>query len=103
MSRKRRSSWEGPGAAAWAFAGKGTNAAGRTIAQRVARISGSFRGRLSGLPLLSIHREVDGGVADWRVKMESVRTIELPTGAAVGVLGQGTWNMGEDRQRRSDE
>jgi diketogulonate reductase-like aldo/keto reductase len=33
----------------------------------------------------------------------SVRTTALPDGRKVPVLGQGTWNMGEDRRRRSDE
>ncbi len=30
-------------------------------------------------------------------------TTRLPAGIDVPVLGQGTWNMGEDRRRRSDE
>ncbi|TPK89877.1 aldo/keto reductase [Mesorhizobium sp. B2-4-12] len=33
----------------------------------------------------------------------SVRTTTLPSGEAVPVLGQGTWKMGEDSRRRSDE
>lgn len=33
----------------------------------------------------------------------TVRTLELPSGEAVPVLGQGTWKMGEDRRRRADE
>ncbi|RWE75970.1 aldo/keto reductase [Mesorhizobium sp.] len=33
----------------------------------------------------------------------TVRTLELPSGEAVPVLGQGTWKMGEDRRRRTDE
>ena len=33
----------------------------------------------------------------------TIRTTRLPSGAAVPVLGQGTWNMGEDRGRRADE
>ncbi|WP_027166062.1 aldo/keto reductase [Mesorhizobium sp. WSM3224] len=33
----------------------------------------------------------------------SVRTLKLPSGEAVPVLGQGTWKMGEDRRRRADE
>ena len=32
-----------------------------------------------------------------------VRTLKLPSGEAVAVLGQGTWKMGEDRRRRADE
>ncbi|TGQ06628.1 aldo/keto reductase [Mesorhizobium sp. M2E.F.Ca.ET.219.01.1.1] len=32
-----------------------------------------------------------------------VRTLKLPSGEAVAVLGQGTWKMGEDRRRRTDE
>ncbi|RVD49346.1 MAG: aldo/keto reductase [Mesorhizobium sp.] len=33
----------------------------------------------------------------------SVRTTTLPCGEAIPVLGQGTWKMGEDSRRRSDE
>ncbi|CDX41683.1 putative oxidoreductase [Mesorhizobium plurifarium] len=33
----------------------------------------------------------------------SIRTLKLPSGEAVPVLGQGTWKMGEDRRRRADE
>ena len=33
----------------------------------------------------------------------TLRTTALPSGEAVPVLGQGTWKMGEDRRRRSDE
>ncbi|RWD69509.1 aldo/keto reductase [Mesorhizobium sp.] len=33
----------------------------------------------------------------------TVRTLKLPSGEAVPVLGQGTWKMGEDRRRRTDE
>jgi diketogulonate reductase-like aldo/keto reductase len=33
----------------------------------------------------------------------AVPTIELPSGEAVPVLGQGTWMMGEDTRRRADE
>jgi len=33
----------------------------------------------------------------------SVRTLKLPSGETVPVLGQGTWKMGEDRRRRADE
>ena len=32
-----------------------------------------------------------------------IRTTTLPSGEAVQVLGQGTWKMGEDSRRRSDE
>ncbi len=32
-----------------------------------------------------------------------MRTTKLPSGPAVPVLGQGTWNMGEDANRRRDE
>jgi diketogulonate reductase-like aldo/keto reductase len=33
----------------------------------------------------------------------ALRTIKLPAGDAVPVLGQGTWYMGEDGRRRNDE
>src|SRR5262245_29333640 len=33
----------------------------------------------------------------------AVRTIALPAGETVAVLGQGTWGMGEDRAKRADE
>ncbi|TIP05041.1 MAG: aldo/keto reductase [Mesorhizobium sp.] len=33
----------------------------------------------------------------------TVRTLKLPSGEAVPVLGQGTWKMGEDRRCRTDE
>ncbi|MEI9420260.1 aldo/keto reductase [Mesorhizobium sp. Cs1299R1N1] len=33
----------------------------------------------------------------------SVRTTTLPCGEAIPVLGQGTWKMGEDSRRRSEE
>ncbi|MEI9402172.1 aldo/keto reductase [Mesorhizobium argentiipisi] len=33
----------------------------------------------------------------------TVRTLKLPSGEAVPMLGQGTWKMGEDRRRRADE
>ena len=33
----------------------------------------------------------------------TIRTTRLPSGEDVPVLGQGTWNMGEDRGRRADE
>jgi diketogulonate reductase-like aldo/keto reductase len=32
-----------------------------------------------------------------------MRTISLPSGEAIPVLGQGTWRMGEDARRRADE
>jgi len=32
-----------------------------------------------------------------------IRTLALPSGEAVPVLGQGTWSMGEDRKRRAQE
>ena len=32
-----------------------------------------------------------------------VRTMKLPSGEAVPVLGQGTWNMGDERARREEE
>jgi diketogulonate reductase-like aldo/keto reductase len=35
--------------------------------------------------------------------MGAIRTVRLRTGTAVPVLGQGTWNMAEDRRRRADE
>ncbi|TPJ82743.1 aldo/keto reductase [Mesorhizobium sp. B2-6-2] len=33
----------------------------------------------------------------------SIRTLKLPSGETVPVLGQGTWKMGEDRRRRADD
>jgi len=33
----------------------------------------------------------------------TIRTTKLPSGEAVQVLGQGTWKMGEDARRRTDE
>jgi diketogulonate reductase-like aldo/keto reductase len=33
----------------------------------------------------------------------AMRTISLPNGAAIPILGQGTWQMGEQRARRADE
>ncbi len=33
----------------------------------------------------------------------AVRTIKLPSGEAIPVLGQGTWGMAEDARRREDE
>jgi diketogulonate reductase-like aldo/keto reductase len=33
----------------------------------------------------------------------TVRTIKLPSGEAIPVLGQGTWGMAEDARRREDE
>jgi diketogulonate reductase-like aldo/keto reductase len=35
--------------------------------------------------------------------MASIRTTTLPTGEAVPVLGQGTWNMGENSRRHAEE
>jgi diketogulonate reductase-like aldo/keto reductase len=35
--------------------------------------------------------------------MAEMRMIGLPSGEQVPVLGQGTWNMGEDRRRHTDE
>jgi diketogulonate reductase-like aldo/keto reductase len=35
--------------------------------------------------------------------MADMRTVKLPAGERVPVLGQGTWNMGEDRRRHADE
>jgi diketogulonate reductase-like aldo/keto reductase len=35
--------------------------------------------------------------------MSALRTIPLGPGGAVPALGQGTWNMAEDRRRRADE
>lgn len=35
--------------------------------------------------------------------MADMRTIGLPSGEQVPVLGQGTWHMGEDRNRRANE
>jgi diketogulonate reductase-like aldo/keto reductase len=32
-----------------------------------------------------------------------IRTTKLPSGEAVPVLGQGTWNLAEDRRQRADE
>jgi len=31
------------------------------------------------------------------------RTLNLPSGEAIPVLGQGTWGMGEDARHRKDE
>ncbi|HEV8607171.1 MAG TPA: aldo/keto reductase [Tepidisphaeraceae bacterium] len=33
----------------------------------------------------------------------SIRTTQLPSGETVPILGQGTWHMGEDADRRQDE
>src|SRR3954468_12698022 len=33
----------------------------------------------------------------------SIRTTQLPSGEKLPVLGQGTWHMGEDADRRSSE
>src|SRR5258707_15684407 len=33
----------------------------------------------------------------------AVRTIELPSGDTMPALGQGTWHLGEDSRRRTDE
>jgi diketogulonate reductase-like aldo/keto reductase len=33
----------------------------------------------------------------------AVRTVKLPSGEAVPVLGQGTWHLAEDRHRREEE
>jgi len=35
--------------------------------------------------------------------MADIRTTKLPSGDRVPVLGQGTWNMGEDKRRHADE
>jgi diketogulonate reductase-like aldo/keto reductase len=35
--------------------------------------------------------------------MSAIRTTTMPAGEAVPVLGQGTWNMGEDGRRHADE
>ena len=32
-----------------------------------------------------------------------IHTISLPDGTAIPALGQGTWELGEDRKRRADE
>ncbi|WP_217571668.1 aldo/keto reductase [Mesorhizobium sp. GbtcB19] len=37
------------------------------------------------------------------INRSSIRTLKLPSGEAVPVLGQGTWKMGEDRRRHADE
>lgn len=34
---------------------------------------------------------------------DAIRTIKLPSGEMIPVLGQGTWGMAEDAQRRADE
>jgi diketogulonate reductase-like aldo/keto reductase len=36
-------------------------------------------------------------------KMEGIRTLPLPTGRTIPVLGQGTWQMGEDPDKREEE
>jgi hypothetical protein len=46
-----------------------------------------------GLELTADHE------ADMRISTE-IRTVALPSGETVVVLGQGTWGMGEDRRRR---
>jgi diketogulonate reductase-like aldo/keto reductase len=35
--------------------------------------------------------------------MADIRTVKLPSGDSVPVLGQGTWKMGEDKRRHADE
>ena len=35
--------------------------------------------------------------------MADIRTVKLPSGDRVPVLGQGTWKMGEDKRRHADE
>jgi diketogulonate reductase-like aldo/keto reductase len=35
--------------------------------------------------------------------MADIRTVKLPSGNRVPVLGQGTWKMGEDKRRHADE
>jgi diketogulonate reductase-like aldo/keto reductase len=35
--------------------------------------------------------------------MADIRTVKLPSGERVPVLGQGTWKMGEDKRRHADE
>jgi diketogulonate reductase-like aldo/keto reductase len=35
--------------------------------------------------------------------LTAVRTLTLPSGDAVPVLGQGTWHMGENPRHRRDE
>ena len=35
--------------------------------------------------------------------LTAVRTISLPSGEAIPVLGQGTWHMAEDPRRRREE
>ena len=35
--------------------------------------------------------------------MNSVKTVALPSGRQIPILGQGTWRMGEDRSRRETE
>jgi diketogulonate reductase-like aldo/keto reductase len=35
--------------------------------------------------------------------MEGIRTLPLPTGRTIPVLGQGTWQMGEDPDKREEE
>jgi diketogulonate reductase-like aldo/keto reductase len=37
------------------------------------------------------------------VAQTAMRTTKLPSGETVPVLGQGTWYLGEDSQRRADE
>jgi diketogulonate reductase-like aldo/keto reductase len=38
--------------------------------------------------------------ADWA---QAIRTTRLPSGEGIPVLGQGTWGMGEDARRRTEE
>ncbi|MGO1317043.1 MAG: aldo/keto reductase, partial [Cellulomonadaceae bacterium] len=35
--------------------------------------------------------------------MSDIRSIEFASGAVVPALGQGTWNMGDDPRRRTEE
>jgi diketogulonate reductase-like aldo/keto reductase len=37
------------------------------------------------------------------VAQPGIRTVKLPSSEPIPVLGQGTWGLGEDRQRRSEE
>jgi diketogulonate reductase-like aldo/keto reductase len=50
--------------------------------------------------------EHDGGHVQWRrsaMLMTTMRTVTLPSGEAIPILGQGTWHMAEDPDSRQQE